>query len=345
MDTETGQNLSEPRLAGRGGTGMTDEIDLLDYIEVLVRRRWLIVWIVVLCALGSYGYFRSRPPTGGLFRAEANVLVPEGPGTDPASGKLYQAIPVNVNVLRRYSIGYNILERTVPRKMGNGADSVKVSHFFGGTNIRRMLKGLEAISDLSQDESGVITVQVTFANPLLATTLADAYVDELILYYSEKWEEQERMDLKLIESHLEAVEAELRAAEDSLLAFKRRHRGVRDAESIEELELQLSRFQRRVDIRSAHYANMLSRFEEARIQSDRRSPKLEVLNYAILENVTPVSRSIRQWVIISAGVGLIVSVFLAFFVDFLCRNRASGRMDPIVNELGKDVQRVRGIFR
>ena len=48
-----------------------DEIDLFDYIEVIVRRRWLIFWAVVICALASFGYGRSQRVS---YRAEVNVL-------------------------------------------------------------------------------------------------------------------------------------------------------------------------------------------------------------------------------------------------------------------------------
>ena len=90
---------------------------------------------------------------------------------------------------------------------------------------------------------------------------------------------------------------------------------------------------------------MLSRYEGAWIESNRRVPKLEVLNYASAEDVTPVSRTVIQLIIISSGVGLSLSIFLAFFLEFLKRNRKSGRLDPILEELRKDGGRVRRLFR
>ncbi len=47
---------------------------------------------------------------------------------------------------------------------------------------------------------------------------------------------------------------------------------------------------------------------------------------------------------ISLGVGLMLSIFLAFIVEYIARNRASGRMDPILAELRKDTDRLRRLF-
>ena len=130
MDTETGQNFSEPRLAGRGGTGMSDEIDLLDYIEVLVRRRWFIFWVVVFCAVGSYVYWKSVPPGEVLYQAEANVIVPEDRQIDSKSGKVLSVGSVHVNVLRRFSIGHNILSRKVAFSSDGLTDSMEGSRSY-----------------------------------------------------------------------------------------------------------------------------------------------------------------------------------------------------------------------
>ena len=43
-----------------------EEPDLLDYIEVIVRRRWMIFWGVLICVISSYIFAllekRSLPP-------------------------------------------------------------------------------------------------------------------------------------------------------------------------------------------------------------------------------------------------------------------------------------------
>ena len=152
------------------------------------------------------------------------------------------------------------------------------------------------------------------------------------------------MDLQFIRSRLKAMEAEFMAAEDSLLAIKRRQRKLQD-EEIEEPGGEVARLERQVDTKGTLYMSMLSRYEGVRIKANRRFPKLEVLNYASAEDATPASQTVRQWVIISSGVGLVLSIFLAFFLEFLKKNHDSGRLEPILLVLRKDVDRIRGLFR
>jgi hypothetical protein len=49
-------------------------------------------------------------------------------------------------------------------------------------------------------------------------------------------------------------------------------------------------------------------------------------------------------VLLSAVVGLLVAVFLAFVLEYLERNRQSGRMEPILEEFRRDLERVKAAW-
>lgn len=320
-----------------------DEIDLFDYIEVIVRRRWLIFWGTVVCTLAASGYARLQPVS---YRAEAYVLPSQERdlNLDAKSAGFVRRSGEYLEALKGPSIGRGVLDRAVPLTADGEADSVRLQDYFGRDNVKQALDGLAACSEFEQDASGVITIAVTLRDSTLAAAVANTYVKELIVFYTEKQRRQAQEDLAFIASRLKALEAELRAAEDSLAAFQKDNRLVegnvvfRDPE----FSFKLSQLQRQVDLRSSLYTTLANQYELARIAARREAPTFEVLRYA-----RPVEAVLRSpgWVVpISAAVGLFVSVFLAFFLEYVQRNRESGRMEPILKELGEDVARLRRLL-
>ncbi len=67
------QNPDISRLMGN--KYMDEEIDLRDYINVLIKWKWLIIWITILSMLisGIASYFIIKP----TYRGEANLLLPK----------------------------------------------------------------------------------------------------------------------------------------------------------------------------------------------------------------------------------------------------------------------------
>ena len=73
MDRPQGDSNSEadrPAAARGNGPGYEDEIDLLDYVEVIVRRRWLILFGTVICAVATFGYGKVQPVSLDFHGAE-----------------------------------------------------------------------------------------------------------------------------------------------------------------------------------------------------------------------------------------------------------------------------------
>ncbi len=62
------------------------------------------------------------------------------------------------------------------------------------------------------------------------------------------------------------------------------------------------------------------------------------------DDAVPSTTSSRTVVLISGMVGLMVSICLAFFIEYTVRIHQAGRTAPILNELGKDVERVRRLL-
>ena len=315
-----------------------DEIELLDYLEVLVRRRWLIFWGVVICAAVSFGLAATRSP---LYRAEANVLPSQERDLelDGRSAELVRRSGKYLVALQGLSIRRSVLNRVLPHTFDGRPDSVRFGDFLGGGNTKQSLDGLAACSEFTQDASGVITISVTLEDPVMAAAAANAYVEELVVFYTEKQQEQTTEDLAFIETRMKTVGAELRAAESSLVAFHRANVAIQDPA----LSIQLSHIQRQVNLKSSIYSTLANQYELARIQARKEAPHFEVLGLAPPTGI-PAVPDRKRTVLLSAVVGLLVAVFLAFVLEYFERNRRSGRMEPILDELRKDLERVRSAW-
>lgn len=88
--------------------------------------------------------------------------------------------------------------------------------------------------------------------------------------------------------------------------------------------------------RIAVYRNLLNQREQLRLEAQSTGPELEVVNYASAGDAKPAGLGLRQRIGLAAGAGLVVFVFLAFVLEFLQRNRNTGRMEPVLKELRGD---------
>jgi len=105
-----------------------DEIDLIDYVEVIVRRRWLIIWGIALFCAGVV-LQQKISPTDTEYVAEANLVVLDTHQFDPTSGKL---VPhqVSVNALHSYQVGRRVLEHRVAIGLKGRIDTIKIKDYF-----------------------------------------------------------------------------------------------------------------------------------------------------------------------------------------------------------------------
>ena len=337
-DSEFPQQKVQP-LSRTSEELLDDEIDLLDYVEVIVRRRWMIFGATILVVLGVFVYNKPRQVT---YVAETIFLPSEERNFELGSAdgaQLVQARGKVLETLKGLTVGRAIIERVVPYIRDGRRDSVRLSEYFGSRNAKQALDALIACSKFRQDESGVITITVSQRDSILAAAIANAYVDELQLFYTHSLQRKAQEDLDFIKDRLAQVERELNVAEDSLLFFMDRNVIIPENSS---LAVRVSRLQRLVDVRSSVYNNLVNEYEMNRIKSQREAPSFEVLSRA--RSIDAVSQSPKSWVILSVAVGLLFSVFLAFILEYIQKTRKSGRLDPIVKELQRDVDRLKRLL-
>ena len=303
-----------------------------------VRRRWLILLGILVCVLASWGYESKKSV---FYRVEASVLPSQERDleVDSRSAEVVRRSDSYMKTLKSPSTMRSMLERTLSGTAYGLPDSVRLRDYFGGGNIKLALDRLASCAEFTQEASGVITVAVILEDPLVAAAVANAFVEELIIFYAERQQKQAREDLEFIQDRMKSVEVDLKATEDSLVAFQRANVAIQDPA----LAIQYSHLKRQVDLRSNIYSTLANQYELARIDARREAPTFEVLIHASPDDAVAVG-STQKTVGLSAAVGLFVSVFLAFVLEYVQRNRQSGRLEPILDELKTDVSRARRLF-
>ena len=318
-----------------------DEIDLLDYVEVIVRRRWMIFWIVVICTLASALFSRSRPI---VYQVEAHLLASQQRNIELVGGTA-QIVESSggygyLEALKGLAIQRSMLNRRVVIRSNGGRDSVSLHQYFGG-KTKQALEGLAACSIFSQGEVGVISIAVTLRDSVMAASVANAYVEELILFFTVKQQRRTQEDLQFIQSRIEEVEKELWAAQDSLTTFQKSNISIQHNP---ELETRHTYLRGRVELKRSIYHALMNKYEIVRIDERKTTPTFEVLSLANPDDAVPSTAAPRTVVLISGMVGLMVSICLAFLIEYTVRIHRAGRIAPILNELGKDVERVRRLL-
>ena len=139
---------------------LEEEIELLDYLVVVVRRRWLVFWGTVLCgaAAGLLGLQQPR-----MYRAEAIILAAQqvdyldlSNGGSPLRRGLSQDL--YVSMLGSVPIGRKVLEEQYEYELDGAEWTTDLVAYFGAASWQEALDALEGAVDVESDKTGTITI-------------------------------------------------------------------------------------------------------------------------------------------------------------------------------------------
>ena len=283
-----------------------------------------------------------------VYEAEATFLPAEqqnylnlGTQDQSASHSFY------LNILGSVSISRNVLHKEFKFEEDGQPQISTLSNYFGAQSMQQALGALEGSVGFKAGSSGIISIAVKMGSAQLAAAVANEYIAQLISYNTEKRGRQLEEQLAFIKSRSKEIQQELGKAEEALSEFERRNRNVVSEEGTAfltpEQRTDYSRLQRDVQIRSSLLSTVLNQYEISRVEAKKGAPEIEVLSYAEPPEIGA-GASKRKALMFGGAIGLFLSVFLAFFLEYIDRNRRSGRMDPILNEFKSDLMRVQRLL-
>ncbi len=124
--------------------------------------------------------------------------------------------------------------------------------------------------------SGLMTVSASSGNPRLSARLNERFIEHLRTRVRELQTEKTRRNLRFVEKRFEEVKQELDAAENRLVQFLERNKGVLAAGSKPQLESRRERLRREVGFKEQLYSQMQKQVTQTRLQLQKEQPVVTI---------------------------------------------------------------------
>ena len=157
----------------------------------------------------------------------------------------------------------------------------------------------------------------------LAAAVANRMVELLNRFNLERRQSQSREERRFSGDRLASAERELRAAEQTYLAFLERNRAYTESPV---LTFEATRLSREVQVKQEVFLTLTKSYEQARIAEVRDTPVLTVIDPA----VPPVMRTRPRRILGTIVGGLLagmLGIALAYAIDFRKKARSEARPD------------------
>lgn len=222
MQQPEDKNL-DPRSSNLVPAADEEEIDFLEYLEIILRRKKMILMVTITAAILSVVVALLLPKT---YESTAKILPPqqeqgltgqlEG-GSSVSGGLLGAATPADMcaTVLASEDIKDAIIDRF---KLMEVYDTVKRGALY---------KKMEKIVEIKAGKKdGVISITVTDEEPKRAAAIAGAYVEELAKLVAEMGVTGAAVNRSFLEGRLAKAKEDLARAEENLKAFQSRSKAL-----------------------------------------------------------------------------------------------------------------------
>jgi len=201
------------------------EINLLELLHVLVRRKMLIIKICTIAVVAAVAYSLTLP---NIYSATAKVLPPQkeaGGGLSAllgqagglaglAAGGLGGGSDLYVGILKSRSVADAVIKRL---------DLVQV---YKAKNLEAARKGLEGAVKVQGGKDGIISIVAEDEDPKRSAQLANAFVDELARTTVRLNLSKAGTERMFLEKRLDIVKKDLKSAEEDLKTFSQRNKIV-----------------------------------------------------------------------------------------------------------------------
>jgi len=199
------------------------EINLLELLQVIVKRKMLIVMICGVAILGSVIYSLTLP---NIYSATAKVLPPQKESGGGLSALLGQAgglaglaagggfgggSDLYLGILKSRSVGDAVIQRL---------DLAKV---YKSKTLDAARKSLEGAVKSQAGKDGIISITAEDKDPKRSALLANTVVDELGKTTVRLNLTKAGTERTFLEKRLELVKMDLKAAENDLKSFSQRN--------------------------------------------------------------------------------------------------------------------------
>ncbi len=280
------------------GTGDEQEIDLIDYLLVIWRHRWMIL-LLTLVAMAVTVVLMLRTPR--RYQASATIVPPvEILQKEAGSGLGALGNSMLRNIMDSGSIAGIYVEILESREVADSIiDQFDLMHAYEKIDYRSdARKELDRNTRIESTEDGAVKIAVTDLDPNRAAAMANAYIAELD-------QRNKRLSTGQATSKRIFLENRLKEVEDRLM----------------QIDTMLSR---EAKIQEMLYELLVQQYEMAKIEEAKSMPTIQVLDEAVVPEL-PVARGTVRKGIMAGMAAMMLGVFLAFAREYAASARLRQR--------------------
>lgn len=305
-----------------------EEVHLINYVNVLLKRRWLIIIGVFFCIVFTGIVSKIMPP---VYTASAKFLPSKNPEMTSRMGTLIgtsrRVETIENNVTSEY---YTELLKSSPfleriankkflsKKLGEEIDLVSYYQIEADNEAEKLVIATETIGgnlELSTARTTkVVSLSYSSGEPELSAAIVNAFLEELIKYNQDVKDTKAKQNREFIEERLEENRKLLKKAEAELADFTAKNKKI----VTPDLEIELDRLKRNVKVQEEVYVMLRKQLELAKIEEQEKKPVIEIIENASvpLYKSSPKTR----WNVILAGfVSLFLFIGLAFVLEYISK--------------------------
>jgi uncharacterized protein involved in exopolysaccharide biosynthesis len=305
-----------------------EEVHLINYVNVLLKRRWLIVLGVFFCVVITGIYSKTRHP---VFTASAKFLPSKNPEMTSRMGTLIgtsgRIESFESNVTSEY---YTELLRSFPfleriankkffsKKLGEEVALILYYEIEADNETERMVKATETIGgnlELSTARTTkVVSLSYSSGEPELSAAIVNAFLEELIKYNQDIRDTKAKQNREFIEERLEENRKLLKKAEAELADFTAKNKKI----VTPDLEIELDRLKRNVKVQEEVYVMLKKQLELAKIEEQEKKPVIEIIENASVPLYKSSPKTKRN-VVLAGLVSLFLFSGLAFVLEYISK--------------------------
>lgn len=296
-----------------------DEINLLDLLIVLAKHKKMILGVTFVAALLAIGYSLSLP---NIYTGTTKILPPQQSQSSASAllnqlGGLAGMAGSSLGIKNPNDLYVAMLKsRNVMEKIIKRFDLQKV---YEQETLTGTLNALQGSTSITSGKDGVITVEVSDKDPLLAANMANAFIEELnklMQTYSLTDASQKRT---FFEQQLREAKNKLTDAEQ--VVDKTPNTSLKYLDAVRNLKYQ-----------EAVWEILARQFEMAKMDEAKDFPLIQVLDKATPpEKKSKPKRSLI--VILATLVACFLAMIWAFIREVLARSKGDSEQEARLREL------------
>lgn len=285
---------------------MEDEINLQDYIEILLRRWYVIAVVVVIAVAYTCLPMLSQKK---MYEAGAAMLIKDSSGgtiSNQVAGlifgmKISSGTGGNatfVSILGSRSVAEKVLDNLnlTNRMVGWSLPGVKRQDLV--TAVQGMPRYL--------NEKGFFMIKIATEDPVLSADLANAFARAGAEYWNRMNYTEARKKREYIESQLPRVESDLRRAENNLKKFS-----LISPDSSFLQGVEYKRLERESQIQGETYTMLKKEYEAVKLEESKQLDPFTIVDPAEVP-----LKPVKSKALLNLAIGLVAGIFLGTILAF-----------------------------